>query len=167
MTTLTEMAELARAMVDADKAVEQAEATLKVATESARQLREETIPAAMQELGLEELKLDTGEKLSIKQEVYASIPKANQAEAYAWLEEHGFGGLIKTEVSTPFGKGELEAAMQLVERLQSEGLPAEASQSVHAQTLKAFLREQLAQAADIPLELFGARPVWTAKLTKK
>ena len=40
-------------------------------------------------------------------------------------------------------------------------------QGVHAQTLKAFLKEQLSKGANIPLELFGARPVWTAKITNK
>jgi hypothetical protein len=40
---------------------------------------------------------------------------------------------------------------------------------VHPQTLKAFLREQLSKTReegdDIPLDLFGARPVWVSKIT--
>ena len=33
--------------------------------------------------------------------------------------------------------------------------------------LKAFLREQIKDAKPVPLELFGARPVWEAKITHK
>lgn len=165
--SLDQMAALVRALVDADERVEQADSALKAATERARTLREETIPSAMQELGLEELKLETGEKLSIKQDVYASIPAAKKDQAFLWLEENGFGGLIKVEVAADFRKGEADAALVLFHELQERGLQAALNQSVHAQTLKAFLREQLAAGTNVPLDLFGARPVWTAKLTNK
>jgi hypothetical protein len=83
------------------------------------------------------------------------------------LEEHDFGGLIKTAVTVQFGKGEDEKAVELYERLVAEGLVVEADREVNAQTLKAFLREQLAAAAPVPLDLFGARPVWVAKIKTK
>lgn len=165
--SLDDMASLARALLDADQEVDNAEQELKDAKEKARVLREETIPSAMQELGLEELKLSTGQKLSIKQEVYASIPAANKVQAYDWLNDHGFGGLIKVEVTAQFGKGEQEEAVRLSEQLRAMGLQPSLDQSVHAQTLKAFLKEQLAMGTNIPLDLFGARPVWTAKLSNK
>ena len=165
--SLDSMAALARAMVDADASVEQAEVNLKEAKERARVLREETIPSAMQELGLEELKLDTGQKLSVKQDVYASIPSDKKDEAFQWLDENGFGGLIKVEVKTDYPKGEAQAAYALFEELQTRGIQARYGQNVHAQTLKAFLREQIAAGTGVPLELFGARPVWTAKLTNR
>lgn len=165
--SLDQMAALARALVDADASVEQAEVNLKDTKERARILREETIPSAMQEMGLEEIKLDTGEKLSVKQDVYASIPAAQKDQAFQWLEDNGFGGLIKVEVAADFRKGEAEQALELFRELQTRGLQVGFDQSVHAQTLKAFLREQLAVGTNVPLDLFGARPVWTAKITKK
>lgn len=165
--SLDSMAALARALVDADAAVEQAEVNLKDAKERARVLREETIPSAMQELGLEEIKLDTGQKLTVKQDVYASIPSDKKEEAYNWLDVNGFGGLIKVEVKTDYPKGEAQAALQLFQELQDRGLNAQYGQNVHAQTLKAFLREQIAAGSNVPLDLFGARPVWTAKLSNR
>lgn len=165
--TLDQMTALARALVDADGYVKEMESNLQDAKERARVLREETIPSAMQELGLEEIKLETGQKLSVKQDVYASIPKDYKAAAYQWLEDHGFGGLIKTAVSVYYGKGELEEAQVLSEKLHDIGLSPELTQEIHAQTLKAFLREQISAGATIPLDLFGARPVWTAKLSNR
>ena len=166
--TLDDMSALARALLDADEAVEKAESALKTAKEHARVLREETIPAAMQELGLEELRLATGQRLRIQQDVYAAIPAAQKERAFEWLAGNGFGGLIKVDVRARYGKGDADAAVQLAHELRGRGLDATCEQNVHPQTLKAFLREQIASgAANIPLELFGARPVWTAKLTTK
>lgn len=166
--SLDEMSSLASALVDADVGIEQAEEALKQAKERARVLREETIPSAMQELGLESLVLSTGQKLSVQQEVYASIPSGGKPAAFQWLNDNGFGGLIKVEVSTLFGKGEQESAVELYKELTGRGLEMDLQENVHAQTLKAFLKEQLAKGnADLPLELFGARAVFCAKISKK
>lgn len=167
MITLDQMAALARALVDADASVAHAEVNLKDTKERARVLREETIPSAMQELGLEELKLDTGQKLSVKQDVYASIPSHFRGEAFEWLESNGFGGLIKTDLTVQYGRGELEEAKALRQMLLDKGVVSEVTQNVHAQTLKAFLREQISGGSNVPLDLFGARPVWTAKITNR
>lgn len=166
-TTIDDISEMATALVDAELMVEEAENLLKRAKERHRYLQEETIPAAMQELGLESLTLTTGEKLKVKQEVYASLTAANKPAAFQWLEEHDFGGLIKVEVSVQYGKGEIEDALKLQKDLIQEGIQAEISQDVNGQTLKAFLREQIAKGSNLPLELFGARPVWQAKISKK
>ena len=166
MISLGELSALAHALVEADRGIEAAVEELSTRKEAARQLREESIPAAMMELGLNEVKLDSGEKVTIKQDVYASIPAAQRDEAYAWLEAHGFGGLLKTEVVLHFTRGEKSKAEALMQELQSEGYTPELEQGVHAQTLKAFLREQLEAAnPDLPLDLFGARPVWTTKIS--
>lgn len=161
---LQEISAMCNLLLDVDRQIEQQETILSELKERSRSIREETIPMSMQELGLESVTMSTGEKVTISQEVYASIPAAQKEQAYAWLEEHGFGGLIKTLVATEFGKGELAKAQALFEQLSKQGVPAEMTRSVHAQTLKAFLKEQLAAGSDINLELFGARPTWTTKI---
>lgn len=165
--SLDQMMQLARAMVDADQAVEDAEQALKDAKEKARQLHEESVPSAMQELGVESLTLDTGEKLKVSQEVYASIPNENKRSAYTWLNDNGFGGMIKMEVAVNYGKGEQEVAAALFKELHERGLQAEMAESVHASTLKAFLKEMIVGGKPVPLDLFGARAVFCAKITKK
>src|SRR5262245_3719105 len=161
------MSALARALVEAERTVERFKSNLANAEEQARKLREETIPAAMHELGVKELKLITGETLGIKQEVYASIANDNKELVFNRLDANGFGGLIKTAVVTEFGRGDKQDAIKLFVRLHDDGLDVGMEQSVHPSTLKAFLREQLAAGRDIPLDLFGARPVWTTTLKAK
>lgn len=162
--TLDEMSGLARALLDAEQAVEHADAALSAAKESARILREETIPTAMQELGLAELKLSTGQKLKIKQEVYASIPKDGKRAAHEWLEKNGFGSLIKVDVVAVFGKGSQEQALDLFNEITGRGIDAEIEEGVNTSSLKALLREQIAAGKDVPLDLFGARAVFTTTI---
>ena len=166
-TSVDDIIQMAKALIDAEKAVDAAEKTLSAAKEQFRYIQEETIPAAMQELGVQEITLDTGEKLKVKQEVYAQLTAATKPAAFQWLEDNNFGGLIKVDVSVAYGKGEYEVAVQLKDRLSSEGLQVDLSRDVNGQTLKAFLREQISNGSNIPLDLFNARPVWQAEISKK
>lgn len=164
MITLDNMSEMASALLEAEQKTKAADEVLKKAKEHERILREETIPSAMHELGFESIKLDSGQKITVRQDVYASIPVAKRDMAYTWLTSNGFGGLIKTEVSTTYDRGDLEKAIVFCHELQELGLKATLKQSVHAQTMKAFLREQLANGENVPLDLFGARPVFVTKI---
>lgn len=162
---LSEISQLARLLVDYDREVEAAEEALRKVKENARRVREEALPSAMESVGLTTIKLASGEKVEVKPEVYCSIPVDGREKAYRWLEDNGFGSLIKTEVSMSFGRNERERAQKLAASLMEQGYPAEMAMSVHAQTLKAIIKEQLEAAKPIPLDLFGARPVSVAKVT--
>jgi tagatose-1,6-bisphosphate aldolase len=165
--TLNDVSALVTALADAEDEVAQAEQLLKDKKEAARFLKEESIPSAMQSLGLKQVVLETGEKVTIAQEVYASIPAENKAEAYAWLEDNGFGGLLKLSLAIEYGKGEKQEAIALFKELTERGIVPDLSEGVHAQTMKAFLKEQIAAGNEaLPLDLFGARPVFVAKITQ-
>ncbi len=165
--TINEISQLANDLIAADEEVGRIELELKAAKERARIIREETIPGEMQEAGLKALILMSGQKLSIRQEVYASIPAKGKDEAFNWLDDNGFGGVIKSEVKISIGKGEMEIANRFIELATEMGADAEFSKNINAMTLKALIREQLASGSDFPLDLFGARPVWQAKITQK
>lgn len=178
---LEELTAAAKKLVDAEKATTDAENALKVAKEKERVLREETLPGMMQEIGVEKMTLLDGNEITVKQEVYASVPEGRKAVAWNWLEKNNFGGLIKTSVSVDFGKGELEEAEKLIDELATIGVTnAVLSRDVHPQTLKAFLKERLAEPktefteeeaaagmTPLSLEMFGARAVQTAKVKQK
>ena len=164
LVQLTKLCALAR---DYEKLVNDSEQQLKIIKESLRSLLEEDIPQFMAEIGtgIESLALTDGTKISLRDDVYAGIPAARQEEAFQWLEQHGFGGLIKTEVSVVFGRNKAEEAKSFAQSLTENGMEPELNRGVHNQTLRAFLREQLEKAAAVPLELFGARAVRVAKIT--
>lgn len=162
--TLADVTRLVQALIDAEDEAEKIGLMLKEANKKAQALREESLPSALQEFGVNQLRLETGQVITIKQDVYASIPKDGQQEAYAWLTDNGHGGLIKSEVQVSFDRGELDKASTLVGRLEEEGFHPEFQEKVHPQTLKAFLREQIAAGVKIPMDLFGARAVFVANI---
>lgn len=170
MDNLGEVGRLAAALLEAQREVEDAEARLKVLKERERKLAEEDLPGAMEECGLQSVRLPDGSKIDVKQEVYVAMTAMQKPIAYQWLDDNGYGGLIKHELKCSFGRGEEEEEKlnSVVNAMQALGLEPEAKADVHAQTLKAWLKEQLQdaeKAARVPLDLFGARPVQVAKVT--
>ena len=131
------------------------EGAVKAKKEELRLTTEQELPDAMQQAGLTEIVLSSGEKISISEFYSAHISKANQEQAYQWLISNGHEGLIKNEVMLKFGRGESGIVNETVSNLKARGLSPEVRQSVHPSTLKAFVREQLTSGNDIPTEPFG------------
>ena len=131
------------------------EADLKAKKEELRLTSEQELPDAMQAAGLTQIKLNSGENISINEFYNAHISKANQEKAYEWLTSNGHEGLIKNEVLLKFGREESLIVDETVSALQSRGLSPEVRQSVHPSTLKAFVKEQFTSGNDIPTEPFG------------
>jgi flagellar hook-length control protein FliK len=152
---LTIVSDLANKQLKLASEVSELEADLKAKKEELRLTSEQELPDAMQQAGLTQITLSSGEKISINEFYNAHISKANQEKAYEWLVTNGHEGLIKNEVLLKFGREETEVVDQTVSALQSRGLSPEVRQSVHPSTLKAFVKEQITNGNDIPTEPFG------------
>ena len=160
MITLQDVIAAAVKQLDLQLAVEQYESMLKTKKEELRQQSQEIVPNMMMELGVEKLSLAGGYEISIKDEVYAKLPE-NPFVAFEWLRKHNLDSVIKTQVITDFGKGEDAAAQEVLDALYAMGVDAKVKSTVHPQTLKALLREQLSIGSGIPMEDFGATVVKT------
>lgn len=120
---LTQVAELAQQWVLLSKKLERMTAKLKEVQEEFRKLDMETLPQAMLDTGMKSIALVDGTSVQVIDKVAASISKKNQAEAFEWLRENGHGPLIKVP---------------------------EPKESVHPQTLLAFVNEQLRNGIPLP-----------------
>ncbi len=152
---LTIVSDLANKQLKLATEVSELEADLKAKKEELRLTSEQELPDAMQQAGLTQITLSSGEKIAINEFYNAHISKANQEKAYEWLVTNGHEGLIKNEVLLKFGREETEVVDQTVSALQSRGLSPEVRQIVHPSTLKAFVKEQITTGNDIPTEPFG------------
>ena len=133
-----------------------------------QRLAEVDLPEALKEIGLESVTLKTGEVVSVREEVFCSVSEENKPKAFAWLEKNDAAGLIKTEVRVAFQRGEIERARKLLATLsKNKGAEVALLESVHAGTLKAFIKERLAAKKRVPMELFGARAVSRASVKAK
>lgn len=166
---LVRIAVLARLLADQQKAVAAAESQLQLLKEEMRRTETEDLPELMKELGLSEVKLEDGSKVEVKPDVQCGITEDRRPAAHAWLEAHGFGGLIKTELRLGFDRDEREAAKDMAKKIAQEfEREVEFVDAVHPGTLKSFIKEQMALGAEgsnPPKELFGIFPYNKAKVT--
>ncbi|MDH5664729.1 MAG: hypothetical protein OEY10_00325 [Nitrosopumilus sp.] len=119
-------------------------------TETKNKLNElvcDTIPELMQELGLSRIDLDGGTSVIVKDMILAHIKKENQAAAHAWLNENGFGDIIKNEFLIKFGKDDKANANAFKNYINSAewffNAKVTNKEVVHPQTLKAVVNEQI------------------------
>jgi hypothetical protein len=68
-------------------------------------------------------------------------------------------------VVVAFGRKQIEEAQELVDKLRALGKLANLEKNVHHSTLDAFIREQLAEGKDIPLDIFSVDRNRVAKVT--
>ena len=109
----------------------------------------------MSELGLESLTLKDGSSVKVKQLVQASIPVRYREEAFQWLRDNGHGDLIKNQVSATFGKGEDASANEFIDKISTLGYEPTQKVWVEPMTLKAFVREQITEGTELPMDKFG------------
>lgn len=124
------------------------------------------IPEIMGELGMEEFKLVDGSKVTVKQDIKCGLTEERKPAGFAWLRDTQNDGIIKTQVSLAFGKGEAKDAEKAVEALHAAGFDNAATEdSVHPATLKSFVKECLENGVSIPLDTFGVYEFKLAKIT--
>jgi len=112
------------------------------------QVKEVDLPTMLDEVGVSKLEVN-GHAVSIKTEYFPNVVKANEPEFFDWLRRTGHDDLIKREVKVVFGKGEDRKAEELYTKLLARYSVTQ-KQSVHPQTLRAFIREQMDRGANLP-----------------
>lgn len=152
---LASIATLCDQMANKAKQVEQLETSLELARGQLKRLEQELLPEAMQRIGLAEVKLSDGRKLTISPFYSGSIKDENAQAAYSWLRANECDGIIKTKVELDFGKGQTDGADKAYDLLVSQGFAPSKKQGVHPQTLKGFIRERVENGQPIPTDLFG------------
>lgn len=153
-------------MMEQAREVKRLVAELEEAEKRFRKTERTTLPDLLQEFGLSSIVLDTGQIVELKTDCAASIKEENKQAAFGWLTEHDFDGIIKTKVVSEFSKGQYEQALEAVELLIESGFPADLDQSIHAATLKAFVKEQMAEGTALPLDIFDIHNFKKATIKK-
>jgi len=153
---LSGISALARRAKQLEREIADQEDALKELKSQFRKVTEEALPEALSELGMTSFRMEDGSSIDIKPFYSASISEARRAEAYQWLRDRGFDDIIKNTVSVRFGRGEDELCSRLLSLLGQQGYPAEQSEKIEPQTLKAWVKERVERGEEFPTELFGA-----------
>jgi len=153
--TLKSIDDLCQKSLKLEERIATGEALLKELKKERDLLNTRDIPDAMTDVGLSELKLLSGHGVLVEDIIAATPKAANRPHVHGWLREHGFGDLIKNVVTANFGAGEEQLAEAVMLYMEENSFNSTRKESVHPQTLNAFVREQLAKGTQIPEETFG------------
>lgn len=153
---LDTVAGLARKIKYQQDKVERLDRELKDEKQALLKLTDEDLPSTMADLGLSKFSLDDGSTVEVKPTYGASILVKDRPAAYDWLRENGFDDIIKNVISCQFGRGEDDQASAFHAFASQQGYPADQNESIHASTLKAFVKERIETGEDFPHTLFGA-----------
>lgn len=142
-------------MVALQGIVDDLEARLKLEKQRLVKVTDYDLPAAMSEAGCKKFVTSDGFQLEVKQFYTAKIDDNNREQCYSWLRDHEFGGIIKHQIAVNFNKGEDNLASKLKENLEKVGLTYSDKESIHPQTLNAFVRERVEKGDNFPLNTFN------------
>lgn len=133
------------------------EAMVKIAKRERNIVARERIPALLNEHGLSELRLASGEKVVIKDELYPNIAGKNYAAArdgiIAAYESDGLDHAAAVEITDSLFKDALtisDANDNIKQSLLDGGITFDEKLSIHHQTLKKYCRERRAEGKTIP-----------------
>jgi hypothetical protein len=135
--------------------ISNAEQHAKNLKEKAKQLSNFDIPKMMEEMNIKKLKLKDGASIEVTSFYGARITPDKQEGAFNWLRENGLGDIIKNDVTVTFGRGEDNKAMAYATLARGQGYEPVQKIGVHAQTLKAVVRERTESGQDMPADLFN------------
>lgn len=152
---LGNISDLGRQLTELEEKIRLEEEHLKSLKDDYRKISEDLLPNKLRELGVSEFKLADGTSMSIQQYYSARITPDNRDVCFHWLENNGLGDIIKNTVSANFGRGEDDAASELMTKLENEGHSLVQKKWVEPMTLKAVVKEQVEKGTDLPLEAFN------------
>lgn len=161
--------------------IQQREEVLEALKRHAREMDTLHIPEAMMEAGIDNFETEDNVKVKIKNYVKASIPTTTaiakerdeyrrelliekRRRCFEELEACGAGSLIKSQLHVDFEKGDTDKKAEALQKLESAGINAEVSDTVHAGQLTAWVKEQLQQGTNIDTDLFSVYEGNTAEL---
>ena len=144
-----------------------AEESISKLKEKARILSQVEIPLMMHEMHITKLKLKDGESVEVKPFYSASIVPEVQEQAFEWLRNNGLGDIIKNDITVTFGRGEDNKAANYAVLARGQGFEPVQKINVHAQTLKAVVRERLEAGQEMPSDLFKTFAGNQTKITRR
>ena len=85
----------------------------------------------------------------------AKIPDEKRMDAFQWFEQTGHGDLVKSVIQIVFGMQEHEERLRVMKLLSDNGVEFWNNESVHHQTLRAFVKRELQAGRIVPQDLLG------------
>lgn len=152
-------------LLEAEKEVTEAEKILKQKELKLRELTDKIVPELMDRAGMEEFKLKDGRKVTVSENIRASLSQERMDQGAAWLRDNGHGSIVKTQVISEFGMGHVDDAEKyFLEARKNNTAHTIFKTSVHASSLTSLVTELIKQEQEVPVDLFKVTRLRIAKV---
>lgn len=155
----------AQSLRDKKYEIKNIEERLEAAKTELRYMQREELPDLMAQAGVPKLTIEAEGNVPAfeikvrpfaRASIAASWPNEKREQAFDWLDTHGHGDLIKTEVVVELPKEARTNALELIGKLRSLGFEPQVSEAVHHGTLTKWLKEMIKRGEMVPLDILGA-----------
>ena len=138
-SAIEEVMEYVTTLQTLDNDIEAIEQQLKDKQAIRDEIAKETLPALLAENGLDEMKLSNGMKLTIKEDVFVSVPKNDEGKkkVLEWLKANGGEDLVHQELTVEGPSEWLRQTLKENECVFEEEI------AVNTNSLKAWFKRQL------------------------
>lgn len=172
VNAIRRLGQLAAKQVLLELEIEDLEGKLKDLKKEHSVYSEKLVPAVMAEIGLASVKTLSGVRVEVKDYVRASIPQDadRRDRAMKYITETGNSGIVEQEITISCSKNsELDIDMVLA-ALKDMGVNDQADVkhqwTIHNSRLVAFIKEELREGRNIPMDAFGAFVQKQAKIKR-
>jgi hypothetical protein len=169
---LTQLADLANRLKNLQWKIDQLDTDRHALQQIVDRISFSDIPSLMEQFGLSEVKLKDGSRVTIKPFVKANLPtetaltkcKTDEERdmlrdridgGLEYLKKHGAESIIKNMLTVQFAKGQSALSKKAIAALAKLGIQTDVVESVHAQTLTAWVRERLQEGKPVDMNLFS------------
>lgn len=154
-----QVGKLAKEIVDREKTILEIEGKLEIEEKALNRVQGLTLPELLTEMGITSLRLIDGSELEVKNLYACSISDARKELAHKWLEDNGFGSLIKKKVIVILERGDVQAETDLTSWLAQNKYEFDIDEAVNYKTLESFVKGQMESVEEEtvkpPFDLFG------------
>lgn len=172
--SLQRLRQMAVKMLELTSTIEEREKLLEESQKEYKRYANELVPALMKQIGVNSIGIAPGCEVQLKRDLHASLPQDERAEIWKkHLEDTGNDGLIKRQFEIVYGRDSTVWANIFLEEITKLGVHDHADvkqkETVHPQTLLAFLRRELEEGRldEEKMKAFGAVEVLSAKISEK
>lgn len=167
-----EVAALVRTALALQDEIEELELTLKTAKAELEDVKRRRIPAVLDEIGVPELTVDTGNRqvrVTIGHKAFGSLTYATDQDlAVGLLEAAGFDGGVLTTASVDLRSDEVHMLDEIAKLFEERyGKSVNLKRDVHHSTLRAFVLRVLEEHPEFDAKKVGVTVVREAKLTAR
>ena len=168
---LSQVSDLASRLIQIQKAKEVLGERIAALSEEEDRIQGADLPGLMDEIGLKEFKLKSGDQVVVKPVIKGSIPaesailrekdidkRSEMRErfetALIYLEKNGAGAMIKNMLVAELGKDSTKLTKAAVAALKKLKIHAELSRGVHPGSLNSWIKERIENGTPPDFDLF-------------